>query len=536
MKGKSLTEQLVDERALVRAAFDLGAGEIGGPLSGSERKLLAKAQTIAKTSRKALDELRAALREGADPLGEIFCTLRSAVERRDTGSFYTPKAILEPMVCWVLDRDPRRVVDPGCGSGRFTQAILLADPKVETVSVDFDPVATLMTRAMLRVLKAKRSVVAHADYTRFRLSRIDGRTAFVGNPPYVRHHELSRDAKERATRLAARLGHQMSQLAGLHAYFFLVTASLAAKGDVGCFVTSSEWMDVNYGSIVRNLLLNGLGGSGIHVVAPDARAFADAMTTAAVAYFEVGSEPERMKFTFSKEPRIRGRLGARGRTVPREELESIQRWSPLLHRRAAVGDGTTLGSIVRVSRGQVTGANDYFVMSRERARELGLEQWCKPAITSAKEVMECGGVIHDDPARLVVLDAPADVDRKRHRMLDRYLRLGESQIGQEPAICDRYVTCARSSWWAVRPTSPPIVASYMARQAPLFALNPDCLVTINVVHGLWPKHPMSDDELRELVEYLNRARGSFVGMGRTYHGGLEKFEPREMEALPIALN
>jgi len=40
-------------------------------------------------------------------------------------------------------------------------------------------------------------------------------------------------------------------------------------------------------------------------------------------------------------------------------------------------------------------------------------------------------------------------------------------------------------------------------------------------------------ELTALTQTLNDARAGYVGRGRTYHGGLEKFEPREMEALPV---
>ena len=81
--------------------------------------------------------------------------------------------------------------------------------------------------------------------------------------------------------------------------------------------------------------------------------------------------------------------------------------------------------------------------------------------------------------------------------------------------------------------SPPIVVSYMARQAPVFALNPDALGVLNVAHGLYPREHMSRAQLRLVVAALNDARESFKGRGRTYFGGLEKFEPREMENLPL---
>ncbi|HEX5416278.1 MAG TPA: class I SAM-dependent methyltransferase, partial [Chloroflexota bacterium] len=81
----------------------------------------------------------------------------------------------------------------------------------------------------------------------------------------------------------------------------------------------------------------------------------------------------------------------------------------------------------------------------------------------------------------------------------------------------------------------PIVASYMARQAPRFAVNPDGLAIVNVVHGIYPNESLTSAQLGSVVAALNDRRESHRGNGRVYHGGLEKFEPREMEMLRIPM-
>ena len=60
------------------------------------------------------------------------------------------------------------------------------------------------------------------------------------------------------------------------------TYQLCRDGDYGAFITSSEWLaDVNYGAVMRKLLVNGLGGEALHVIAPATMPFAETATTGA---------------------------------------------------------------------------------------------------------------------------------------------------------------------------------------------------------------------------------------------------------------
>ena len=66
-----------------------------------------------------------------------------------------------------------------------------------------------------------------------------------------------------------------------------------------------------------------------------------------------------------------------------------------------------------------------------------------------------------------------------------------------------------------------------------FHYNPDGLVLLNVAHGIYPRYPFDETRMQRPARQLNAARATFRGYGRTYHGGLKKFEPREMEDLPV---
>ncbi|MBI2299750.1 MAG: methyltransferase [Armatimonadetes bacterium] len=513
---------------LVGACLAVGLDGAGGPLSSAESELLSEAQPFAGDA----EALRGAIGAEQDPLGEAYNGLRTAVERRKQGAFYTPDPIVRAMVAWVLSRAPARVVDAGCGSGRFAAEVARKAHQTELVAVDLDPVATIISRAVLTSLGTTRARVLNADYLTAELGRVAGRTAFVGNPPYVRHHDIDPSAKAWARRVSERHHLPVPSLGGLHVHFFLATLEHGRDGDVGAFITSSEWLDVGYGRTVRAALLNDLGGESLHLLEREDVTFGDAMTTALVTCFELGGRSRRMRFHRTSASAPLDALGNGGVLRDQGALEEATRWTPLFSQRPArSADGMVrLGDIVRVSRGVATGCNGFFAMTRNEAEGWGIERWTRQALTRATEVLAQPGVVRADPSRRVLLAPPRGLDPAAEgaEPLLRYLAQGE-----RAGVDQRYLCAHREPWWFVGAQTAPVVATYMARQPPAFALNPDGLAILNVFHGLYPRSAMEQEDLAGLVGYLNANREALRGAGRTYQGGLEKFEPGEMEALLV---
>jgi adenine-specific DNA-methyltransferase len=390
----------------------------------------------------------------------------------------------------------------------------------------------------LALVRGRKVRVLNADYTTIALPAIDGRTAFVGNPPYVRHHRINADAKKWLLRSAAELGvARVSTRAGLHAYFFFATARHGRPGDIGCFLTSSEWLDVDYGQSVRHLLLNGLGATSIHIIHPEVETFHGVRSTGLITCFQLGALPDKIGVRQVTSLADLTTL-AGGDRLNRSQFRSDSRWTQLVRPHAdTVPRGfqrVPLRSIFRVRRGVATGANGYFVMRRAEAKDRGLEPWCIPVITHAAEILEAEGRIRDGSNRKLLLSPDSNVRRRDFPLLNSYVAQGEHPKRGLSRIKDRYLCQQRNPWWQVeRPDPAPVLATYMARRPPAFALNPDNLALLNIGHYLYPHR--SDIDLEAIVWELNRQRSRFVGQGRTYHGGLEKFEPREMGSLEIDL-
>jgi hypothetical protein len=497
----------------------------GAKLTTAERAALKAAGPAASPA--VVAAVVKAIRAGEDPLGAAYCRINTAFQRRSSGQTFTPDHVVSGMYGWARrqKRDIVRLVDPGAGTGRYTLAGLRALPGAKAVAVEMDPVVAVLLRANLAAAGvADRAQVVVSDYRSLKLPKVTGSTLFVGNPPYVRHHGISAAWKEWYSEALSSAGLKGSQLAGLHLHFFLKTQELARTGDLGVFVTAAEWLDVRYGSSLRDMLVGQLGGTDVFVVEPQLQVFDDAMVSAAITGFAPGSGPTSLRFKSVQNAKDLKSLPA-GRAVAVETLKAHARWSILVkdtpeERREG---HIELGELFKVSRGQVTGLNRVWV--QHEGAPIVPERFLIPSITDAADIVAApSNEIRDLDKLRRVVSLPRDLDAitlPERRVVDAFLKWAR-QLGAH----DTYIARHRKPWWHVSLREPaPIVMTYMGRRPPVFALNAAGAKLINVAHGLYPRQGVDEAHARSLVAWLNaNVRQS---AGRSYAGGLTKFEPSE---------
>lgn len=475
-------------------------------------------------------ETRSAIIAGRDPLGDAFARIRPSAVRREDGATYTPAPIIQSMMTWAASEGtPARVVDAGAGSGRFLLSAGIQFPKAQLIGVEYDPMAALLLRANLTVAGLmERSAIIVDDYRVAELPSIKGKTLFIGNPPYVRHHLIDADAKRWFADTAAGFGVKASKLAGLHIHFYVRTLELARTGDYGVFITSSEWLDVNYGATLRNLLTQRLGGVALHVLDPAVMPFSDATTTGAITCFRIGRRPKEFRVRAVESLEQLNGLSS-GRMVPWATVEAAKRWSIIIRPGEAIPTGhIELGELCRVHRGQVTGDNSIWIAG-DHAKELPASV-LTPTVTKARDLLRAGDVLKNEMDLRRVINLPADLDELPRSVLPgikRFLQWAKRQGGDQS-----YTAQHRRAWWAVGLKAPaPIICTYMARRAPAFVRNLCDARHINIAHGLYPRQPLETAQLDTLARWLRHNVG--VENGRTYAGGLTKFEPKEIERIAI---
>ncbi len=473
-----------------------------------------------------------ALFESQDGLESPAAAWRSNMgsdEIRRQGITLTPSWLVDAMLERVAAAGPfDTLVDPGAGTGHFCIAAARRFPASRIVAVErsADMLAALRWHLAAQGL-TRRVEVIEADFRDAPMAPT-GRTAYVGNPPFVRHHDIEPHWKHWYAAVMARAGQTASQLAGLHLHFMARVAELARPGDHVCFVTSAEWLDNGYGAAWRELLANGsspLVLRGLWVADPASPVFPDALVSALV--FEAACAPPPGDVSL-------GLLQPAGlqpiRKVTHACLAGAGRWTSLCQPELTLPQtGIEVGELFRVTRGQVTGLNAAWVLalgSDELPQEL---TWA--SVTRAREIID--GTLEADDAltRLRrVANLPEDLSGLPASMrarVDAFLSRARAQ-----GAADGYVARQRRAWHALDlRKAPAAMVSYMGRRPPAFRLNPHGASFLNIAHGLYPRAAITAAQLRLLLDFLNRHTD--MRAGRMYGGGMAKFEPSDIARLRV---
>lgn len=480
---------------------------------------------------------------------------KSPAERNLTGQFTTPPQLAREIVRYARQVAPAlerlHVADPAVGTGAFLSAVLQTYPRDRIGSLTGIEIDPAFARAAGELWAPAGVEIITGDFTDRTVPERAGHrpNLIISNPPYVRHHHLSREQKQRLSASARdATGLEVNGLAGLYVYFLLLAHPWMTDGGAGVWLIPSEFMSVAYGQVVRRYLAERVTLRTIHRFDPSDVQFADALVSSAVVVFEkTPPEPAgSVRFTFGGTPAD----PVRSEDVPLERLRRSPKWTHYPHavtdraRALPDVDHPTLGQLFRIQRGIATGANRFFIMPRDEAVARDLPaQFLRPILPSPRAVRErvieadAGGFPLLDPV-LVLLDCavPEAEVRASHPALWRYL-----ESGRQGGLTDRYLMQQRRPWYRQEQRqAAPFLCTYMGRGADgdspfRFFWNRSRAIAPNVWLMLQPVGPLAvalrqRPELAETVFRLLSAitARDLTDEGRVYGGGLHKLEPKEL--------
>lgn len=228
-------------------------------------------------------------------IGTMFERLLSPEERHKFGQYYTRVEIVDLINSFCIRRGDEKIMDPACGGGTFLvrayarMKVLMPDqPHGEILrnifGVDIADFATRLATINLAV----RDLIDDENYPQIVrsdffdiqtgkvlttlpkkiISRGSGKSqrrevevpsldAVIGNPPYIRQEGIGKSRKPRYRNLIKQESNVvLSGRSDIHCYFWPHAATFLRQDGYLCLLTSSQWLDVEYGFKLQKWILN----------------------------------------------------------------------------------------------------------------------------------------------------------------------------------------------------------------------------------------------------------------------------------------
>lgn len=463
---------------------------------------------------------------------------RVTAKVRELGQVATPPVLAEAMALWVTADNPAKIVDPALGLGNLLHACRPLAPRASLEGIEID--AEIVKQARRTAPKGTR--LHCGNYLRMRVSPC---AAIIANPPYIKASRLDWGESD-WTDFEDLINCRLDRLTNAYALFLLKIWHDLAPGGRASVLVPGEFLNANYGAEIKRKLINSIRPVAMLVLDPSLNAFDTALTTSAILLLEKSARPSAslpaylVRDLSTLRPAIKA-ISNHSIPAMRPDLESTElsefvpeeKW---LNRILGLHEDHVafthkVGDFFRCSRGIATGANDFFCLrpSEILAHSLA-ERDFVPCVTKAPDV---AGLVFDEHehARLQADDkrcwllCPADIDAS----MSSYLALGKAS-----GIASKFLPSHRPVWYLPenRASAHAWIAVF-SRENLKCILNETATRHLTCFHGVYSRSGSSADAA-QLVLFLNSSLGRIAirQAQRFYGDGLNKLEPKDVEAIP----
>ncbi len=467
---------------------------------------------------------------------------------REKGQFWTPDWVADFMAAYVLRPRPAEMLDPATGGGAFFRAAKRYakehDFSISLFGRDIDPEVLRQAREG----GLSESDLANVEIRDFVLSppnRVF--PAIVANPPYIRHHRLSGQAKRALRSLAmVATGQDIDGRAGLHVYFLIRSLKcLSAHGRLA-YIVSADICEGVFAESLWRWICTHYRLDAVVTFSSGASPFPDVDTNAVV--FLIANEQPRREFDWV-------RCNTRN---PKELLNLVDgiatkaRSNSIEIYRRSLSEGLSTGlsrfpsgekskfrlkDFATVMRGIVTGHNDFFFMTSVRVRELGIPPTCLVRAIGRTRDVEGEILTQEHIDALDAAGRPTWLLSVNGVLLNQLPPSVHEyfQNGEKTGLPEKTLIKTRKPWYRMEIRRvPPILFAYLGRRNARFIRNYAGVVPLTCLLCVYPKSddPLFVEKLWAVLSHPDTV-SNLRKVGKSYGGDAVKVEPRALERLPL---
>jgi len=458
---------------------------------------------------------------------------------RDKGQFWTPSWVAEAMVAYVSENTDL-VFDPATGRGAFYEALLkLNKSKVSFYGTDIDSeVLADEIYSQKNCFVEKRDFIKNPPKRKFK--------SIVANPPYIRHHRIDEETKILLKQLSANItGHTIDGRAGYHIYFLIQALNFLEQGGKLAFIMPADTCEGKFAKNLWKWISEKFCIEGVITFDEGATPFPNVDTNALVFLIKNSKPTKTLHWVKANEAYSPDLFNFISSNFKQQKFETIEVINRQLKEGIATGFSRPeqshngfkfhLYDFAKVMRGIATGSNEFFFLTAQQVKELGIpKEFLKRAVGRTKDATE-SILTSKDVEELEKENRPTYLlsingQDKYPKAIADYLKVGE-----EMGLPNRPLIKQRKPWYKTEKRDvPPLLFSYLGRRSTRFILNEAGVLPLT---GFLCVYPIYSDKkyISNLWQALNHpdTLEKLKLVGKSYGSGAIKVEPGNLNKLPI---
>ncbi|MFA6404512.1 MAG: N-6 DNA methylase [Candidatus Paceibacterota bacterium] len=462
---------------------------------------------------------------------------------RDKGQFWTPSWVADAMVAYVA-KNADLVFDPGVGKGVFYSSLKKINPKIKFYGTDIDP--NIITDAKAEGIFDDNAHLEIRDFilnTPKKLFR-----GIVANPPYIRHHRLSQEYKEKFKAISIRsMNDTLDGRAGLHIYFLIQALNLLDKGGRLAFIMPADTCEGIFSKKLWDWISKDFAIDGVITFDHKATPFPGVDTNAVIFLIRKDSPIEKIKWIKCLEPETTQLLSLINDDFKDDKFSDLVIYDRDLEEAISTGLSRapqdrkfefTLVDFAKVMRGIATGANEFFFLTKKKVKELKIPD---------KFFLTAVGRTRDAEGSYITKETLEKLERKGRPTLlffpngTDWKNMPDSVKnyiieGQKMGLSNRALISTRQPWYKMEVREKPVfLFAYLGRRNARFIKNEAGIIPLTSFLCVYPHSDNKEyiDKLWGVLQHPDTISNLQL-VGKSYGSGAIKVEPRSLERLPIS--